>query len=54
MLTALPTGKESWPWGVWDESVSVCDLGILADAVARKSKARRTCGSRYRVIRSNV
>ena len=35
-------------------SVSVCDLGILADAVAGKSKACRTCGSRFRVILFNV
>ena len=47
--------------------MSICDLGILADAVAGKSKARGTCGSRLRaqeskargtcgsrVIRSNV
>ena len=54
MLIALPRGKESWALGCLGCVVSVCDLGILADAVAGKSKARGTCGSRFRVIRSNV
>ena len=45
--------NSSWPWGVWDVFLSVCDLQILADPVAGKSKACWICGSRFRVIRSN-
>ena len=54
MLTALPTGKESWALGCLGCVLVRFYLGILGDAVAGKSKARRTCGSRFRVISSNV
>ena len=40
MLTALPTGKESWAMGCLDVSMSVCDIRILADAVPGNSKAK--------------
>ena len=55
--SALPLNQQvrnHGPWGVWDVSVSVWDLRILADNVAGKSRALRTCGSRFKVIRCNL